>query len=134
MERKRKRVQKFFSKPSLTRQEFKDECDLSLIVKRFCRTPDGQRALQDAMGFVEGLNFEDVTNVPDFRTARDLVIQANDRFMQLPAAVRKRFDNDPASFLDFATNPDNLGEMRAMGLANPEAQVVAKSATTEPAE
>ena len=33
--KKRERVQIFFDEPSLTRQEFKDECDLGLILKRF---------------------------------------------------------------------------------------------------
>lgn len=31
--------------------------------------------------------------------------------------VRKRFNYDPAAFLEFADNPENLDELVAMGLA-----------------
>lgn len=117
--RERKRVQKFFHKPSLTRQEFKHECDLEKQVRRFAQTPDGAIALQNAQGFQENLQFGDVSDVPDYRTARDMVLSANDRFMQLPAQLRKKFDNDPAVFLDYCSNPENLDEMRKLGLAKP---------------
>lgn len=115
----RKRVQVFFNEPSLTRQEFKDECDLGLTIKRFAKTPEGRSVLAKAQGFAEGARFDDVSAVPDFRAARDAVNAANASFMALPAVVRKRFDNDAAEFLDFATNPNNLDEMRKMGLAKP---------------
>lgn len=114
------RVQKFFNKPSLTRQEFKEECDLSLLLKRFARTPEGLAALQNAQGFVANARFEDVSNIPDYRTALDQVNLANESFMSLPAVVRRRFDNDPANFLDFVSNPANLDECRALGLAKPK--------------
>jgi len=115
----RKRVQKVFTKPSLTRQEFKQDCDLAELLKRFRKTPGGLRALEDAQGFAEGLVFCDVTDVPDFRQHRDAINAANAKFMALPAKLRRRFDNDPAQFLDFCTNPSNLEEMRILGLAKP---------------
>lgn len=120
---KRERVQKFFSKPSLTRQEFRDECDLGLLLKKFGRTPEGRAALTNAQGFAEGCRFDDVTAVPDFRAARDAVNAANASFMALPAVVRRRFDNDPASFLDFLQNPSNLDEARRLGLCKPAVSV-----------
>lgn len=115
----RPRVQKFFPEPSLTRQEFKDECDLELILKRFGSTEAGMAAIQNAVD-LSNLRFDDVSAVPDFRAARDQIMQAEAKFMALPAQVRARFDNDAALFLDFATDPKNLDEMRAMGLANPK--------------
>ena len=87
---KRERVQIFFNDESLTRQEFKDECDLDLMLKRFKRTPEGRAAL------------------------------ANASFMALPAIVRRRFDNDSAQFLDFILNPANIEEARSLGLAKPK--------------
>jgi len=126
----RKRVQKFFTKPSRTKQEFKDECDLGLIIKRFSKTPEGRRALANAQGFAETAQFGDVSAVPDFRTARDLVNAANASFMALPAIVRRRFDNDPAQFLDFCNDPNNLDEARSLGLAKPVE--VAKPAEATP--
>lgn len=116
----RPRVQKYFTKPSRTKQEFKDECDLGLTIKRFAKTPEGQLALRNSQGYAENVRFEDVSMVPDFRAARDMVNAAQASFMALPAILRKRFDNDAAQFLDFVTNPSNLDELRKLGLAKPE--------------
>lgn len=115
----RNRVKKMFSKPSKTRQEFKDECDLSLLLKKFGRTPEGRAALTNARGFAEGAQFADVSAVPDFRAARDAVNAANSNFMALPAIARRRFNNDPAEFLDFIQNPANRDEAISLGLAKP---------------
>lgn len=116
---KRERIQKIFTKPSLTRQEFKADCDLGLLLKRFGRTPEGLNALRNCQGYAEGSRFDDVSDIPDFRAARDAVNAANSSFMALPAIVRRRFDNDPAMFLDFIQNPDNLDEARRLGLSKP---------------
>lgn len=123
----RPRVQKHFTKPSLTRQEFKEQCDLERIIKRFAQTPDGMRALQNAQGFIEGLRFEDVTTIPDYRTALDAVNAADAKFMALPAVVRRQFENDPAQFLDFCKDPNNLDQLRVWGLAKPAHQDAAES-------
>lgn len=116
----RPRVQLFCNDPSLTRQEFKDECDLGLILKRFQATPEGRAALRNASGYAAAVKFDDVSMVPDFRAARDAVIQANASFMALPPVVRRRFDNDPAAFLDFMQNPSNVSEARSLGLLLPK--------------
>ena len=47
----------------------------------------------------------------------NLIVQADQAFMELPADVRLRFNNDAGSFVDFASDPDNLDEMRELGLA-----------------
>lgn len=117
--KQRPRVKKVFYKPSLTRQEFKEECDLSLLLKRFGRTPEGRKALQNAQGYVAGVKFGDVSSVPDFRTARDTVNAANASFMALPPLVRRRFENDPAQFLDFMTDSRNREEAERLGLLKP---------------
>lgn len=120
----RERVQIRFDDPSLTRQEFKDECDLGMILKRFQATPEGRQALSSAQGFAETCQFGDVSAVPDFRAARDAVIAANQRFMALPPIVRRRFDNDPAAFLDFMQNPANESEARSLGLLKPKVEPI----------
>lgn len=109
----------FDDEVSLTRQEFKDECDLNLVIKRFMKTPGGIEALQQAQGFIGG-RFLDVSEVPDYRTTRDYINRANEAFMRLPAPIRSRFANDPAAFLDFVDNPANLEELKQMGLVQPE--------------
>lgn len=109
------RVYKICEGPSMTRQEFKDSCDLGLTLKRFSNSQEDLDAmLQNKVP----LRFEDVTQIPDYRQALDTIIAAKAKFMALPADVRRRFNNDPADFVDFCTNPDNLDELRKLGLAN----------------
>lgn len=101
---------------SLTLQSQAQDADINVIVRRFGVTgelPNGLRVP------VYG-NFEGVS---DYREALDLVREADQAFMSLPADVRRRFGNDAGSFVDFASNPDNLEELRKMGLA-PKAEVV----------
>lgn len=106
------------------RQSEKESCDINVIVSQFNRTN-----LLPAVAL--GPMYEDVSSMPDYRSALDAVNAANALFMGLPAAVRKRFGNDPAEFLDFTSNPENRDEMVTMGLiaAEPAPPV---SATTEP--
>lgn len=95
---------------SLAVQSEKEECDINTLVKRFGITgqlPQGVRMP----------TYGDFTEVLDFRTAHDALIAARQSFMALPADVRKRFSNDPAEFVDFCSNPQNLEECRKMGLA-----------------
>lgn len=113
-----KRVQIFFDEPSRTKQEFKQECDLNHIMKRFKKVM-GVDFLNRYSGVVGG-QFGDFSNVPDFRTARDQVKLMEEVFMALPAKVRSRFNNDPAELLDFVDDPMNLEEARSLGLAKPE--------------
>jgi phage internal scaffolding protein len=114
-----KRVQYFCEGPSLTRQEFRDECDLGKIIARFSMTPEGQEALMKAQGYLDA-RFEDVSGVVDYQTALEQVKAADEAFMRLPAIVRTRFDNDPAKFLDFVDDPKNGDEMIKLGLRAPK--------------
>lgn len=116
-----KRVQIFFDEPSLTRQEFKNECDINMIMKKF-RKIHGVEFLKKYNGVVGG-QFGDFSDVPDYRTARDQVMRMEEVFMALPAKVRSRFNNDPAELLDFVDNPANLEEARALGLAKPSESI-----------
>lgn len=98
---------------SLAVQDAAEECDINTIVRRFNLTgqlPSGVRAPQ----------YGDFTDVGDYREALDAVMEAERSFMQMPADVRKRFDNDPAQFVDFCSNPDNRDEARKLGLLVPE--------------
>lgn len=114
--KERKRVQVFFNEPSRTKQAFKDMCDINKIMARFKKV-QGADFLQRYNGCVGG-QFGDFSNVTDYRSAIDQVRLAEDRFMSMPAVVRKRFQNDPAQFLDFCSDPSNIDELVSMGLAS----------------
>lgn len=99
--------------PTLAVQDALEETDINTIVRRFGITgqlPQGVRPPQ----------YGDFTGVTDYREALDAVIEADRAFMQMPADVRKRFDNDPARFVDFCSDPGNLEEARKLGLLMPE--------------
>lgn len=119
----------FSDSPSLTKQSFADECDINTIVRNFGLTgelPSNVRPPQ----------YGDFIGVVDYQTALNAVIAADDAFMEMPAEVRARFHNDPASFVDFCSNPDNKDEMLRLGLAvapeAPEAPPVASEAPPSP--
>lgn len=111
----RKRVQKSFDRPTRTQQSFKEECDINKIVARF-KKATGVDLVETLREGIEA-PYMDVSAVPDYRTAFDIVNRAQSIFEALPAILRKRFDNDPAGFLDFVTNPANKDELVSLGLA-----------------
>ena len=96
---------------SLTQQHFLQECDIKTIIKKHDRT-----------GIINHVNrgvaqYGDYSEVHEYREALDLINNAQESFMGLPADVRKIFDNDPGEFFEFATNPDNAERMVELGLA-----------------
>lgn len=114
--------------PSLTRQEFSDECDINVIMAQYERT-----GVISHVSKREPL-FLDMTGVPDFRTAMDMMVDAERAFMSLPAKVRKDFDNDARNFVDFAVNPENLDKMREYGLAPPAPEEPPQAVPPAPVE
>lgn len=95
--------------PSRTKQSFKDICDINNIVKRARKT-----------NMIDHLNagvprFMDVSEVTDYRSALEAVERGQEHFMGLPADVREAFDNDPATYVDFLTDPDARERLEAIG-------------------
>ena len=111
--------------PTLAQQQFKDECDINTILERFAITgvlPQNVRAPQ----------YGDFTDAMDYHTALNAVIAADHAFMELPAAVRSRFNNDPGAFVDFCSDPSNRAEAEALGLVMPAPGTVAAPAAGGP--
>jgi len=96
---------------SLTQQSFRDDADLNVLVRRFGidKIPVPPMAQDPAY-------FGDFSNVPDLRTALDLVNDATNRFMELPPQLRAKFDNSPAKLWHFVNDPDNASEAVRLGL------------------
>lgn len=102
--------------PSLTRQEFADECDINSIMARY----ETNGLLPSHVNPVSG-QYLDLSDVPDLRSAIDLMRNAEAAFMRLPASARREFDNDPVKFVEFAQsdNEENHAKMREWGLMEP---------------
>lgn len=98
----------------VTKQSDLKDTDINAIMKRFERT--GQ--LPDMIAHTP--RYGDFSEVPSYQEALEIVNLANDQFSNLDANVRNRFDNDPAKFLGFATDPKNMDELEKMGLLKPE--------------
>ena len=95
--------------PTLAQQHARDECDINTIVRRFGLTgelPNNVRVPR----------YGDFTAVSDYQTAMNMVIEANEAFMQLPAEVRSRFNNDPGALVDFMSDDSNRAEAEKLGL------------------
>lgn len=112
----RNRVRVQFEGPTLTKQSFKDECDVNNIMKKFEKT-----GLLTHTTKYQG-KYADFTKVTDYQSALNTVIEANDAFDSLPSKLRARFANDPAEFLAFVENPNNREEAKKLGLLKPEEQ------------
>lgn len=100
--------------PSMTRQEFARECDINVLMAHY-----EKNAVMPPVNGKEPAYF-DASSVPDFREALDIAREAQEAFMRVPAATRKELDNDVHQFVDYASDPVNLPQMRKWGLAEPE--------------
>lgn len=95
-----------------TKQSFKDECDINTIMARYISTGE----MPDISSIAP--QYLDVTSGFDFQQMNDQVVEAKQLFAQLPSVLRSRFANDPGAFLDYCADPDNVPEMRKLGLIN----------------
>lgn len=97
---------------SRTRQSFRDECDVNVILKMYART-----------GVLPGdpsqAQFGDFTDV-DFMRSMLIVAQGREAFASLPATLRERFGNDPARLLSFLADESNRDEAVRLGLVVPK--------------
>lgn len=84
---------------SMTKQEFKDQCDVNNIVDHFTRT-----GRLDAFRQAQGM-YLDMTDLPgSYHESLNHVIAAREAFDALPATARARFNNDVQAFLDAAAS------------------------------
>lgn len=111
--RERKRLQLDFPDDGRTQANFQDETDINNIMAKFAKT-----GLVDHVNNIQGA-YGDFTTVQDYQLHLDQVMAADAAFMQLPAPMRRRFDNDPAHLLRFLQDPANRDEAIALGLVEP---------------
>lgn len=93
----------------LTQQQFKDETDINVLLRRFAVTgemPEGVRMP----------TYEDFSDVDDFHTAANAIAVAREAFDAMPAEVRYRFRNDPGEFVAFCSDEGNRAEAEKLGL------------------
>ena len=89
-----------------TKQSFKDETDVNLIIQKHTR--------MGTLSHLEqwGGQYGDLGDF-DFQEAQNQLAKANSMFEQLPSAVRNKFSKDPERFFNFVNaeeNRDRLAE------------------------
>lgn len=94
---------------SMTKQSFRDESDINKIVASFMKT--GVLPTRGGQPF-----YGDVSDIGDYQSCMNKVIEAQELFAQMDASIRERFDNDPGKMLDFLENPGNLDEAVKLGM------------------
>lgn len=118
-----------YTPPSMTKQEFAQECDINNIIKAFKVTGQVTHInAQRASG-----TYQDLPDPLDFQESLNAVRQANEAFNSLPSKVRERFNNDPQAFLTFMANPANQDEMIKLGLATRTPQAAPPAPPAPPA-
>lgn len=96
---------------SLTKQSEKEAADINTIVRRFKVTGELPTGVRKP-------TYGDFTGVGTFLEAMTAINAAEASFLAMPAAVRKRFDNDPEQFVRFCSDPRNEEEARRFGLVD----------------
>lgn len=106
--------------PSMAQVQFQEESDINVLVERFGL--NGEMPVSPTVP-----QYGDFTGINDFQSAMNAVLVAKSQFMELPAKVRSRFDNDPQKLLEFVSDDANIDEARVLGLLKPVVE-----APTEP--
>lgn len=96
------------NEPSITRQEFADECDINSILRKFQITG----AINHFAKYAP--EYGDFTAC-DYQEAQNLIIRARQMFDALPSSIRA-LCSTPAGFLDFVNDPANSEKMAELGL------------------
>lgn len=104
--------------PSLTKQEFGRDCDINNIVAMYKKGRPMPFTVTPGM-------FADVSEMGDYKTAVDVLMEAEILWRRLPLEVRQKAGGSPAAFLDYVNDPENAESLVDMGLvtAAPEAKV-----------
>lgn len=98
---------------SRVKPQFAKEADMNNIIRKYKKTG----ILSDPLVASERRGiFADVSGSLSYQEMSNRVIAVQGLFDSLPADVRDRFRNDPASFVDFVSDEANKDEVRKLGI------------------
>ena len=100
----------------MTQQQFKEECDINEITRRFGLGAEMPKGLKVP-------SYGDFTGIESYHDACNAIAEAGESFDALPASLRDRFGNDPGQFVDFVLNDANRDEAVRLGLIQAPAPV-----------
>ncbi len=117
----RKQVKKYTD--GRTKQSFKNECDINLIMQRAAKGGTISHLTK-----YEGI-YADFSNF-DFFEQTQMLTRGREVFDDLPAEVRREFGQSPAAFFAYVNNPANKDDLanKLPGLAAPGNQLISMAA------
>lgn len=115
-----------FTEPSRTKQSELEASDINNVMSRYALQ---QRALMNPREFLTG----DFSELQSYQEDLDRLSSARARFDALPVDIRRRFDYNPQSLIDFILNPDNKEECIAYGFVS-KPDIPTNPVVVQPAE
>ncbi len=108
-----------------TKQSFKDECDINLIMKRAALGGTISHLSQYEGQYADFSDF-------DFFEQTRMLTRGREVFDALPAEIRREFGQSPAAFFEYVNDPKNINELanKLPGLAKPGDQLLRTSPPT----
>jgi hypothetical protein len=100
---------------SMTVQSQAEDADINVMMKRMHMT--GQMPSNPRIP-----SYGDFTHITDYRSAIEAIRNADAGFMEFPAEVRAKFDNDPQKLLMFASQEANASKLVEIFGGNPSVQ------------
>lgn len=100
------------TEPTMTQQQFADECDINNIMRRYQTTGEFTHVTGKSGSYA------DFSEIKDYHHMVETVRYAQEAFQVLPAAIRARFKNDPGSLLEFLQDKSNMAEAIQLGLVD----------------
>lgn len=104
--------------PSLTQQQFKDECDINVLYARYQQTgvfypPFDGHPTNSAAPVFGDFSSDDYGDMMAYQNS---LVRVREAFEQLPLAVRERFNYNPINMVEFLSDPANTAEAQKLGL------------------
>lgn len=96
--------------PSMTQQQFAQDCDVNYIMEKFLKTGTITHLRREPGHYL------DLTTLPDYQESLQTVINAQNAFMELDADIRLKFDNDPGKFIEYLADETKEEEHIKLGL------------------
>lgn len=97
------------NEPSYTQAQFAAESDINEIVRRFGLTGELPENYRPPMS-------GDFTNITTFEEMQNAIADARSRFMELPAEIREKFENDPGRLINFLDDEKNRAQALELGI------------------
>lgn len=118
-----------FTEPTLTQQQFAEETDVNRIMKHVMSTGDVSALNpQDRTEF-----YYDCTVYEDYQESMNFIQDIRDDFRTLPASVRRQFNDDLDTYVQFVTDPANYDRSVELGLLEGTGGPLADSPPAVPA-